>query len=386
MQAPSTARQRRGFALAMSLLAIVVIGAMVAGGYMAGVQYYRMGRNSLVEQRAMAATELGLDSAYAMWSKSWNTQAVGTVTTLAYSASDGSWVDTVRMTKLNQLSSLIVSEGRAGGFATQLSARRRAGMLVRLNMPRVNQIGALTTKGTVTIGGSTAINGLDTTFSGWNCPPAGTGVAGVAVPSFTNLTWGGNCPGGACIQGNPSLTITPTASDTNTYFNYGSLKWADLVAMADKSVSGTLTHVRPSTTSSGGTTVCNFTDNLNWGDPGRASPAGKCETYFPIVYAPGNISINGDLGQGILLVNGNMSIQGGFVFYGQIIARGTVKLTGTGNHVYGGIMAANVIDSTSTSQLSGNSSIHYSRCALTSVFVNAATGIRAPQRSWIELF
>ena len=73
MHSPTPGRQRRGFALAMALMAIVVIGAMVAGGYLASLQYYRMGRNSLVEQRAMAATELGLDSAYAMWSRTWNT-------------------------------------------------------------------------------------------------------------------------------------------------------------------------------------------------------------------------------------------------------------------------------------------------------------------------
>src|SRR5690242_15063725 len=119
--ASSVDRTRRGFALALSLLAIVIIGAMVAGGYLAGVQYYRMGRNSLVEQRALAVAEMGLDSAYATWSKSWNTQAYGTVTTLVYSAGDGSWVDTVRITKLNQLSSMIVSEGRAGGYGTQIS-------------------------------------------------------------------------------------------------------------------------------------------------------------------------------------------------------------------------------------------------------------------------
>jgi hypothetical protein len=379
-------RSRSGFALAMSLMAIVVIGALVAGGYLASVQYYRIGRNSLVERRALAATELGLDSAYAMWSKSWNTLANGTVTMLVYSASDGSWVDTVRITKLNQLGSLIVSEGRAGGYGTQLSARRRVGMLVRLNMPKVNQIGALTTRGTVAIGGSTAILGTDTTLSGWNCPTAGAAIAGVAVPSFSNLTFGGNCTGGTCISGSPIVSVTPTASDTNTYFSYGSLTWPQLVAMADKSVSGTYTHVRPSTTSSGGVTTCNTSDNANWGDPNRASPSGACESYFPIVYAPGDVSINGDVGQGILLVNGNLNIQGSFTYYGQIIVRGTVKLTGTGNHVYGGVMAAAVLDSTSTSKLSGNSSIHYSRCALTQVFVTTSLGIRAPQRSWIELF
>src|SRR2546423_7225540 len=156
--------------------------------------------------------------------------------------------------------------------------------------------------------------------------------------------------------------------------------------MADKSVSGTFPHVKPSTTTSGGVTVCNTGDNANWGDPGRAAPAGACESYFPVVYAPGDVSVNGDYGQGILLVNGNLSIQGQFTFYGQIIARGTVKLTGNGNHVYGGIMAAVVIDSTDASKLSGNSSIHYSRCALTTVFLSASTSTRAPQRSWIELF
>jgi choice-of-anchor A domain-containing protein len=104
------------------------------------------------------------------------------------------------------------------------------------------------------------------------------------------------------------------------------------------------------------------------------------------VYAPGDVSVNGDMGQGILIVNGNLNIQGGFVYYGQIIVRGTVKLTGTGNHVYGGLLSASLIDSTSTSQLAGNSSIHYSKCALTQVFVNTASGTRAPQRSWIELF
>lgn len=386
MHPPTRLRSRRGFALALSLLAIVVIGAMVAGGYLAGVQYYRMGRNSLVEQRALAVAELGLDSAYATWSKSWNTQSVGTVTTLAYSATDGSWVDTVRITKLNQLSSLIVSEGRAGGYGTQLSSRRRIGMIVRLNMPKVAQVGALTTRGTVAIGGSTAILGTDTTFSGWNCPPTGSSIAGVAVPSFSNLTFGGKCTGGTCISGSPLVSVTPTASDTNTYFSYGTLKWAQLVAMADKSVSGTYPHVRPSTNSAGGTSTCNTSDNSNWGDPGRASPSGPCESYFPVVYAPGDVSVNGDIGQGVLLVNGNLNIQGGFTYYGQIIVRGTVKLTGTGNHVYGGIMAAAVLDSTSTSQLAGNSSIHYSRCALTQVFVTAALGARAPQRSWVELF
>jgi hypothetical protein len=378
-------RDRRGFALALSLVAIVVIGAMVAGGYLAGVQEFRLGRNSLVQQRALAATELGLDTTYALWNKTWNSTKTGTTTVLAYTATDNSWVDTVRITKLNQLSFLVVSEGYAGSQASQIGARRRAAMLIRLNMPKVNQIGALTTRGNVVISGSTMINGTDTLLAGWDCPTLAPPVAGVAVPSLSNLNWGGKCPKGSCVIGSPSVSITAAAGDTNTYFTYGSLTWAMLVAQADKMASGTLTHVRPSTIGSP-TGPCNTIDNLNWGDPMRAAPSGGCEGYFPVIYAPGDVTINGDYGQGILLVGGNLSIQGGFTYYGQIIARGTVKLTGSDNHVYGGILAASVVDSTDASKLSGNSGIHYSRCALNTVFTTMSLGRRAPQRSWIELF
>src|SRR5439155_17616140 len=154
-------RARRGFALPVSILAIVLVSAMVAGGYMSGIQDYRMGRNSLVQQRALAAAEFGLDSAYAAWSKTWNSVATGNTRVLVYSASDGSWIDTVRVTKLNRLSFLVVSEGRAGGQGGQLSARRRAAMLVRLNMAAYNQPGAIVSRGTSSIGGNTNLYATD---------------------------------------------------------------------------------------------------------------------------------------------------------------------------------------------------------------------------------
>ena len=386
----SPPRARRGYALALALMAIAVIGAMVAGGYLASVQDFRMGRNTLVQQRAMAAAELGLDSAYSAWKKTWNAGKTGSTVVLAYSASDGSWVDTVRITKLNLLSLLIVSEGRAGGPRTQFSARRRAGMLVRLDMPRYNQPGALTSRGSIRIGGNTALWGRDTVPPGWDCPPAGAAVAGVEVPSLANITFSGkNCKGPtfSCISGSPLLD-SAVAADTNTYFNYGNMTWTDLVAQANiTGLSGTLTQLQPSTNPDGS---CNVSDPNNWGDPNRGvavgSTAGACESYFPILYAPGNLTINGNVGQGILMVAGNLSIQGNFTFSGQIVTRGTVKLTGTGTHILGGILAAAVVDSTSGSVTSGNNTIQYSRCTLNAVFANTSNPTRAKQRSWMELF
>ena len=215
-------------------------------------------------------------------------------------------------------------------------------------------------------------------------PAAGTAVAGAVVPSFSNLTSGGSCgPSYSCIKGSPLVSISTAAMDTNTYFYYGGLTWNDLVAMADKQVSGTLTHVGPSLSSGD----CRKSDNKNWGDPNRALLIpGACEGYFPIIYAPGDVSINGDVGQGVLLVGGNLSIQGGFTFYGPVISRGTVKLTGTGNHINGSVLAANVVDSTTSSVLTGNSAIQYSRCANNMALQRTAMPVKSPQRGWAELF
>ena len=88
----------------------------------------------------------------------------------------------------------------------------------------------------------------------------------------------------------------------------------------------------------------------------------------------------------MLLVGGNLSIQGNFTFYGPVISRGTVKLTGTGNHINGSVLAANVVDSTATTSLTGNSAIQYSSCANMTALQRTAMPVKAPKRSWAELF
>jgi hypothetical protein len=376
-----TPRNRKGMALGIVLIAIAVISIMIVGAYFANIQEYRLGANSLTQARAMTAAEYGHGVIYQNWDRAWNAYKAGTTFVRPYAPGDGS-VDTVRITKLNSLTFLVNSEGRSG-TGPRGGARRRAGMIVRLEVPQVKILGAITTRGTVRIGGSTAISGQDTSYAGWNCPPAGAPVAGAVVPSFSNLASGGSCGASfSCIKGSPLVSITSAAMDTNTYFYYGGLTWNDLVAMADKQVTGTLTHVAPSYQSGD----CKKADRTNWGDPNRAATAGACEGYFPIIYAPGDLAINGDVGQGELLVNGNLSIQGGFTFYGPVISRGTVKLTGTGNHINGSVLAANVVDSTTSSMLSGNSAIQYSRCANNTALQRTAMPVKSPQRRWAELF
>src|SRR4029079_18254653 len=86
--------------------------------------------------------------------------------------------------------------------------------------------------------------------------------------------------------------------------------------------------------------TCRTSSNTNWGEPnGGVGSVTACFNYFPIIYAPGNLRISGGRGQGILLVRGDLDLSGGMEFYGPVIVLGNLTSTGTGGHVYGGVMA-----------------------------------------------
>jgi hypothetical protein len=106
---------------------------------------------------------------------------------------------------------------------------------------------------------------------------------------------------------------------------------------------------------------------------------------MPIIHIKGNGHFSGGKGQGILLVDGDLKLTGGFVFYGAIIVRGVVGTYGNGAKIYGTLMAAN-IDLDDTNTVLGNSGVYYSSCALNQVFQASAKVIPAKQRSWTTMF
>ena len=134
---------------------------------------------------------------------------------------------------------------------------------------------------------------------------------------------------------------------------------------------------------SGGT--CAKSVPTNWGDGiNRNSP---CGNYFPIVHLTGDATLNGVQGQGILLVDGDLSVQGGYEFFGIAIIRGRLKTEGGGAteaHFWGGVMAENVDLELNT--LSGNATLNYSKCTILQAL--QMTGVVSPlrSRSWVQLF
>ncbi len=381
-------QRRPGVALALAIGAIVVIGALVAGVFFASTQEYRIGRNSLLETRALTAAEYGM---YAMvtsqgsiadsgWNIGWNgVLGNGQMVTRQYTPG-GSAVDTVRLTRLNTKDFFLVSEGVAQlPGNTDAQARRRIGALVTLNTPQFNFLGALTSRGATKIGGSSYIDGDEHTYAGWGCPAAGAGLPGLTVEDASQVSTSG-CNSLSCLNGSPKIKEDARAGNLDTYTKFGDMDWAALTAAATKIIpaGGSPGSVSPVLNADG---TCNTSVLGNWGDPTRV---GACGNYFPIIYAQGNLSLSGGVGQGILLVEGDLAVQGGAEFFGPVIVHGTLKTTGTGGHFNGGVMAANVDLAQNT--VLGNAVISYSSCVLNTAMTAAATPTLAGSRAWVELF
>lgn len=80
-------------------------------------------------------------------------------------------------------------------------------------------------------------------------------------------------------------------------------------------------------------------NKLNWGcplklyqvfDPGRACEADGDETYTPVVAVYGNMAAQGDHGQGILIVLGDLDITGKFFYSGIVVVAGKTFIRGSG--------------------------------------------------------
>jgi hypothetical protein len=372
---------RDGFALAIAIFAIVVIGTLIAGIFFASMQQSRMARNQQLQANAMAAAEYGMNRTLAAdWrGSSWNTMPVGRTDSTSNTYSSHGATAAVRVTRIGSANVplfLVASEGTAGTLLGAM-ARRRTSTVLSLQPFNVNILGALTTRGATKIGGSSLINGHDTPYSGWGCPAAGPSLPGIASGDSSQITTPG-CANFSCVSGSPKVQQNALAADTSTYMNFGNgIDWAKLTAMA-KIVTGGPTG--PAIANG----VCNTGVAGNWGDPNRSSPQGECEDYFPILYSPGDLHVTGGSGQGILLVEGNLSVTGGFQFYGPVIVKGDLDTQGTGGHFNGGVMAANV--NLDQNVVLGNAVITYSSCILSKVLQSSAVPTLMANRPWAELY
>ena len=372
----ATMRSRAGLALPMVLGAITLIGTLIAGVMYLATQDYRVGANTLNESRAESAAELGLNRLTTDWDQSKNnTMVAGDTTRLNYTDVGGASVS-VFVTRLPGPFFWAVSEAQTRGNSVQYGSRRRYGALFRLNIPAVNFLGAVTAAGNIRVSGNVVVSGMDSTPSGWSCTGTKANVPGsVITPTATSTV-----NGSVSITGNPAFTTNAAAGDTNTYFNYGSSTYTSLAATADVTLpGGNYSGMGPVV--SGG--VCNKASTMNWGDPAR--PGGACASYFPIIHVTGDLKVTGGTGQGVLLIDGDFTKAGNFSFYGVVIARGTIRSTGSNNVIEGAEMAA-AIDEGDAVTLAGSTKIQYSSCAVQQALSASSSLVTTKGRGWVNLY
>jgi hypothetical protein len=361
----------------MVLGAIVIVGTLITGVMYLATQDYRVGANTLNETRAETAAELGLNRLTTDWDQSKNTtMAVGDTLTKSYTDVSGATVN-VFVTRLPGPFFWAVSEAQTRGNSLQYGARRRFGSLFRLNTPALNFLGAVTAAGNIRVSGNVNVNGMDANPSGWACSGSLTNVPGSVITPTATTTVNGS----VTINGNPPFTTSVAAGDSNTYFNYGGSTYSSLAALANITLGGGTYNGMAPAVSSG---VCQKT-NQNWGDPVRHTPAAACESYMPIIHITGNATLTNGTGQGILLVDGDLTKSGNFSFTGVVIARGTIRSSGSNNGIIGVEMAA-ALDEGDAVTLSGSTSIQYSSCAVQQALSASSALTTAKGRAWVNLY
>jgi hypothetical protein len=336
-----------------------------------------------VEQRAFAVSEYGLNSVISGWNRAWNLTSafpVGSIDSskVYVAAQDTAWA---KVSRLTDNTFLVVSEGRASIGSASLESRRQTSAYVRIAYPSITPKGAITAAGDVKLQGSALVDGDDLNPSGWtHCPasPSPT-VPAVVVPPGSSVDYQAKN-----IGSTPAVVYDPAAADSNTYVRYGSETWVTLTSNADIKMPGGNYNSDIEPTLSG--SACDRSGIYNWGEPLRPGVV-ACQGYYPIIYATGSIHLNGNgRGQGILLVNGDLEINGKFEFYGLVIVRDDVtKGNGTAK-IHGALYAANLTLTDPLSWITGNQDVFYSKCAVETALAGSAILVRVLERGWAQVF
>lgn len=401
-------RHERGFALPAAIGALVIVGVLVTAGFYMARQEVRIGVASQKGGEAFYLAEYGIAEVMDDWN------AAGMAALTAWT--DTTFVDTlsyghyaVDVTKLSSRLYFLDSRGTiTEGGALLGGATRRAGLIVRLFTGEIAPPAALTTRGPTYLKGTAEIHGEDAYPTGWEslCSNALTDKPGVVhgdtlMMEYTEPTPIVSCVvtgsgktkvttcdtimGGSNLTGVPALLEDSVMTDT-TFTSFGDMDWAELVAMADKVVTSVGTNINGTGPDSSGVGICTTSTLLNWGNP--ENPDGACGDYFPIIYhgGPGLTIQSGGFGQGILLIDGDLDLRGGFIFNGIIIVQGNFETQGSGNRINGGVMASNA--ELQEQSLVGGSVVQYSKCAVERALLNNSSLTRARPlalRSFVDL-
>jgi hypothetical protein len=378
----SRVSNERGIALAVAVFALVVIGAVVAVTFFAGRLEQQTGQNTMYASQASEAAEAALIDALGAQDASTLTalpnDPTQTTSLGAYTGPTGSYVTASRtIRRLGDNLFLFQAVGSRTNGSGSTVATRSLSQLIRLNSVPLTMNAGLTALGDVKLSGGAEVTGIDAVPPLWSgfgvsCPPTAD-VAGVRY----NL---GSVTGANQAKGAPATVLDATLSQAQMKSAFDQLKPFATVILSTSNPAAT----QPAYT--GNPAKCNKAVETNWGEP--TVKTDPCFNYFPIIYYKGDLKLQGDRGQGILLVEGDLTITGSMIFYGPVYVTGTLSATGNskqGAKFYGGVVAGNVALDDIT-KLAGGAMVDYSSCALKRALTATATPAAFNERGWVQTY
>lgn len=366
------APDRHGVALPIAIFAVVVLGLLISASFLLGIWEQRMGRAAVRLAQAAGAAEAGGNTALSSWdSRSFGMLMVGDSAVL--SGSVGPEVGWFRATVVRLSEELFFI--RSEGFSSDFAARRAVGLAVHIAPSVIDLDAAFATSGSVGVRRSMTVSGQDESPGGWDfCPPAGADVPAVRLGDSL-LSSVEDCAD--CLLGSVPLEVDTSLAESA--LSWGDVDFYFLVDRASTRVGpGPHSKIGPRVGPGG---ACQTSDPANWGDPKAGGP---CSSYLPIIFAPDGARIVGGVGQGILLVEGDLELQGGFSFVGAVFVTGDLAITGSGADILGGVAVGGPGEE-SVSRLE-QGTIRYSSCALWRALTRASGVAPLRERFWSPFF
>jgi hypothetical protein len=366
----------------MAVFALVLLAAVVASGYFSASQEFQIGRSMRSVTTSFYSGEAGILQVLDQWDpgvygalQPGDTHVVGPVTF----EGGGSYTATIERVGSDSAKRYYYIEviGRPPGLN---QGQRRQAAIARTWVPDICCEAAVEIVEYVNFGG-----GAQPIITGFNNDPPGSWSASVcsgyaedSVPGVVRSS-AGNVNDPSRVTGYPADIVPDATLSQSTLFDFGDLTYDDLAAVADIQLPDSFVFGGSQPTVVDG--ECDKSSPLNWGAPN--DPSSPCFEYFPIIHVNGSIDLSGSGGgQGILLADEDLKMNGPFEFYGIIMVKDDLSLGGPVDYYGAAYVGDDMFISGATPRF------WYSSCAARrAVYLSKLARPRLlPQRAWIELF
>ena len=365
-------RERSGFALALAVCLLAAIASLAGAMFFAVREGQRTVTRLASQEEAAAAADTRLFAVLGAWNApERDSLRVGATDSSVAGLVDSGTVGQYVMRVTDDVYS--VTAVSRSGVGTSAEARRRHSLLVRILRPTLGLRAAIVSRGDVVIAREAIPAGEDRAPPGWDACPTTDSTTASSILVAEGRT-------ARDADGLPiaDVQVDSLASAPSTYELLGQVSTAFLAERSDVALrAGSMVSPRPVEDKCGP-----GIDIASWGEPSRTLGVPRCQGYFPVIHSTGDIVVTAGRGQGLLLVDGRLRIEGPFVFAGVVLAGGGVETSGVGVTIYGTVLSGGA----SGVRWAATGGVQRSSCAVSRALAAAARPVPVRRRGWSDLY